>query len=77
MLETTLEQELEEAITLEREKLLQFARRLVPSLTPEDILQPNDFNELEQHPAFRYEEGYLHGLLAARALLLRVIKESF
>ncbi len=46
----------------QKEKLLSVAKRLQPQITPDDLLQPNDFPELEFHPEFRYEEGVLHGI---------------
>lgn len=49
--------------------LLQMGRRLVPGLHPDDLLQPNDFEDLEQNPHFRYEEGVLHGIQAVEAAL--------
>ena len=57
---------LEEMIEQQKKELLKLGRRIVPTLTPEDMLQPNDYLELENHPAFRYEEGYLAGLRAAQ-----------
>jgi len=58
---------LEEMVLHQRTKLLALARRLVPNLTPDDILQPQDYPELESNPEFRYEEGILHGLESALA----------
>jgi hypothetical protein len=52
---------LEELIRGQRVKLLSVARRIVPHVTDDDLLQPNDFPALEMHPYFRYEEGILHG----------------
>lgn len=46
----------------QQRKLLQCGKRLIPHLTDEDLLQPNDFPELENHPFFRYEEGVLAGI---------------
>jgi len=46
----------------QQEKLLKLARRIVPHVTMDDLWQPNDFLELEEHPEFRYEEGVLHGI---------------
>ncbi len=43
-------------------RLLQCGQRLIPHLTDEDLLQPNDFPLLENHPYFRYEEGVLAGI---------------
>lgn len=55
----------DELVEGQEEKLLRLARRIVPYVTKEDLLQPNDFAELENHPEFRYEEGVLHGIQAA------------
>lgn len=59
---------------IEDQKRKQYAcgKRIVPTLTPDDMLQPNDFEELECNPHFRYEEGVTTGLqtlqIALRAL---------
>jgi hypothetical protein len=66
----SLESAFEQAIQQQRQRLHQMGRALMPSLTEEDLLQPNDYEVLETHPLFRYEEGVLEGLLSARALLL-------
>jgi hypothetical protein len=60
---------LNELIEGQRAKLLASARRIVPHVTPDDLLQPNDFPELEFHPHFRYEEGILDGLQVAKTAL--------
>lgn len=56
----------------QQQDLLELGRRIVPTLTSEDVLQPNDYPQLENHPAFRYEEGVLAGIqtiqMALRAL---------
>jgi len=61
-----------EIITQQEKELLDNGRRIVPTLTPEDMLQPNDYPELENNPNFRYDEGVLAGLntiqMALRAL---------
>lgn len=56
----------DELIALQRKKVLNCALRILPHLTEDDILQPNDFPELEMNPHFRYEEGVLEGLLTAQ-----------
>lgn len=61
-----MENVFEELIEAQRQKLLKFARQIIPLMTSDDLLQPNDFPELEQHPLFRYEEGVLEGLLTAQ-----------
>ncbi len=60
----------DELIDQQRARLLKFGREIIPHLTTDDILQPNDFPELENHPFFRYEEGVLEGLLTARMAYL-------
>lgn len=56
----------DEMIQHQEAKLLRIATEVVPHITEEDILQPFDFPLLEGHPHFRYEEGYLKGLHAAK-----------
>ena len=60
----------DELIALQRKKVLNCALRIIPHLTEDDILQPNDFPELEMNPHFRYEEGVLEGLMTARMAYL-------
>lgn len=55
----------EEMIEQQKKKVYEMAEALHPGLTEEDLLQPNDFPVLENHPCFRYEEGVLAGLQAA------------
>ena len=61
---------LDELIEGQKQKLLSTARRIVPRITEDDLLQPNDFPQLEFHPHFRYEEGILDGLRVARTAIL-------
>lgn len=72
----TLEALFEELIVAQKERLLRCAQRIIPSITPEDLLQPNDFPNLELHPHFRYEEGVLEGLLTARMAFLARAQEK-
>ena len=58
-----------ELIQHQKKTLFSLAIRIVPTVTEEDLLQPNDFPLLENHPEFRYEEGVLHGFLAAQTAL--------
>ena len=60
---------LEKMIEAQRKKLVKAANRVLPHLTWEDLLQPQDYPELESHAEFRYEEGILHGLESALAAL--------
>jgi len=61
---------LEELIEGQKARMLSYARKIYPYMTPDDLLQPNDFPFLENSPYFRYEEGILAGLLQAKAALL-------
>ena len=56
--------------------LLKLGRRIIPTLTPEDLLQPNDYPELENHPEFRYEEGVLAGIQTVKMALVAFKRES-
>lgn len=67
---------LTEVIDGQKKKLLQLGRRIVPTLTPEDVLQPNDYPELENHPEFRYEEGILAGMQTIQMALFAFNKEN-
>lgn len=60
----------DDLIASQKKTLLVCAKRIVPGITADDLLQPNDFPELELHPHFRYEEGVLEGLLTARMAYL-------
>lgn len=71
-----MENVFEELVEGQKKKILKFARQLIPDITPDDLLQPNDFPELEQHPIFRYEEGVLEGLLTAQMAFLAWKKEN-
>lgn len=60
----------DEMVEQQRKKVFDCATEIVPLITADDLLQPNDFPELESHPHFRYEEGVLEGLLTARMAYL-------
>lgn len=60
----------EELIIAQKRKVAACAERIIPHLTEDDLLQPNDFPALENHPHFRYEEGVLEGLMTARMAFL-------
>ena len=60
----------EELIAAQRKKIWKYAQRIIPHITEDDLLQPNDFPELENHPVFRYEEGVLEGLMTAQTAFL-------
>jgi hypothetical protein len=60
---------LETMIERQRGKLLALARRIVPDLTPEDLLQPHNHPLIAAHPDFNFEDGILAGYLAALTAL--------
>jgi len=60
----------EELIAGQQKKVLHLAQEIIPYITEDDILQPNDFPQLENNPLFRYEEGILEGLMTARMAFL-------
>ncbi|OJU82258.1 MAG: hypothetical protein BGO10_05270 [Chlamydia sp. 32-24] len=61
-----LEKIFESLITYQEEIVYNCALNIIPTITREDLLQPNDYPSLENNPYFRYEEGVLAGLLSAR-----------
>jgi hypothetical protein len=71
-----IERLIEEIVEGQKKSLLQLGRRIVPTLTSEDILQPNDYLELEHHPHFRYEEGVLAGLQTMQMALQALKKRA-
>lgn len=62
---TTIEKLLEVLIQQQQKRALNCGRKIVPHLTEEDMLQPNDFPDLDSNPNFRYEEGVIEGLRTA------------
>lgn len=71
-----MEKIFEELICMQKKKLYKFANQLIPHITEDDLLQPNDFPQLENNPYFRYEEGILEGLLTAQAAYLAKMRET-
>ena len=70
-----IDQRLKELVEFHKNQLLKCGCRIIPHLTSEDILQPNDFQELEFNPHFRYEEGLLAGVQTAQMALQALRKE--
>lgn len=67
---------IQEIADLQKTTLLKQAKKLVPQVTPDDLLQPNDYPELENNPLFRYEEGVLAGIYTIEMALRSVFKTS-
>ena len=57
-------------------QLLKVGRRLIPHLTSDDLLQPNDYLELENNPHFRYDEGVLAGIQTVQMALWSLRKKT-
>ena len=62
MCDDDMEAAIVEMVSVQKEKLMHIARRIVPGVTDDDVLQPQDFLDLETNPEFRYEEGVLQGM---------------
>lgn len=60
----------------QKKKLLDMGRSVIPYLTTEDIMQPNDYPELENNPLFRYEEGILEGMQTLQMAIQAYFKEK-
>lgn len=60
---------LEAMVERQREKLLALARRIMPELTSEDLLQPHNHAAIAANPDFNFEDGILSGYLAALTAL--------
>ncbi len=72
----TIEETINQSANQQRNELLKCGRRLIPNLTTEDILQPNDYNQLENNPHFRFEEGVLAGVQTLQMALLALKNEQ-
>lgn len=70
-----MEEVFNELIELQKMKIHQCASSIIPNLTDDDLLQPNDFPQLESNPYFRYNEGVLEGLMTARMAYLAWMKK--
>ncbi len=71
------EQLLQRMIDQQRAKVLKLAREAVPYLSPEDVMNPNDFPQLKAHPTFDYEDGILAGLISAQIALRGELRSRF
>lgn len=69
-----IERLLDEMIATQRERVVEIAHRIEPSLGPDDLLQPHDHPVLAANADFNFEDGVLAGYLAFRAAL-RAIRQ--
>ncbi len=74
-IEKEMEQTIDQMIDRQKQLLLTLGRRIIPALTSDDILQPNDYPQLEGHPEFRYEEGVLAGMQVIQTALRYIHSE--
>jgi hypothetical protein len=66
---------LDEMIAQQRAKVLAIARQALPSLSSEDVLNPDGYPELADHGPFNYEDGQLAGLISSQiAIRARVAR---
>ncbi|MEC7839030.1 MAG: hypothetical protein VX777_03205 [Chlamydiota bacterium] len=72
---STIDNTIDEITSHLEVELLESGRRIIPTLTPEDMLQPNDYPELENNPYFRYDEGMLAGAHTIK-MALRALKKD-
>jgi len=70
-----VERVLDEMIAAQRERVAALARRIEPSLGPDDLLQPHDYPALLASPDFQFEDGVLAGYLGLRAAF-RAIRQK-
>ena len=67
---------LQSLVSEQKKRLLRCANEINPRVTEEDIMQPNDFEELETNTFFRYEEGVLEGYQSAYAAFMALAREE-
>lgn len=72
----SIEQLLLELVEMQHKRVLSCGRQMIPNLTTDDILQPNDFVILENNPVFRYEEGVLAGIQTVQTALRALAAEK-
>ena len=63
------EELIQKLIEHQQTKVLNVAREIVPDLTSEDILNPQDFPNLVADTLFNYEDGILTGYLTVQTAL--------
>ena len=71
-----LQKMVSEMIALQQQKLQEVGESIMPNLTSDDLLQPQDIPALENDPRFRYEEGMLAGMLSVQAGIQFMVSNS-
>gem|GEM_PF-532694 len=70
-----LRREIDALHDLQRQKVLDLARRLKPGLTLEDVQNPHDFPELDD-PDWHYADGVLAGIASVKSALAALLGRS-
>jgi len=65
----TIEAHFDQMVRQQREKVFNMARRRVPQITAEDVLNPHDYPALARDMDFNFEDGVLAGLIQAQISL--------
>lgn len=60
---------------LQRDKVLELARRLRPGLTLEDVQNPHDFPELAD-PDWQYADGVAAGIASVKSAVLAIMRRT-
>lgn len=66
----------QELVEQQKKTMLKTAKKIVPQVIQDDLMQPNDFIELENNPLFRYEEGVLAGIQTLQMAIKAIQNKS-
>ncbi len=66
---------IEKEVELQKERMVLVARRSRPYIQYDDLLQPQDFPDIDSDGDFRFEEGTLYGLERAAVLIRRKLAQ--
>ena len=58
------------------EKAKKVAHKIIPSLTDEDLLNPDNFAQIAQSPQFMYEDGIAAGILSSKIALRALLNNG-
>ncbi|HEY9897568.1 MAG TPA: hypothetical protein V6D00_00170 [Pantanalinema sp.] len=56
----------DQMIEQQRAKVLRIAREINPTITPDDVLNPHDFPDLNVDAQYNFEDGILSGYIGAQ-----------
>lgn len=68
---------LDQMIDQQRAKSLAIARRVIPHLTADDVMNPHDFPALRTCGEFHYEDGILAGLISAQIAIRARVRDRW